>query len=546
MVAASSCEAHEGDGHQGEGHRTLSRDSAARRSSLIRIAAGALVVWLAFIAEPSAGVLALVAFVAAAILLWPTLEASGERLRTQLVTLLALVSLTLSVSGELPEFATSWKVRVWNVYHYYMGAKYFEELGYTDLYDATLQADSEGENYWRDIRRVRNLRTYEKEERALRGSPYDPAAAFDPERWQEFQRDVEALSRQRSPKAWRGIFVDRGYNASPVWTVVGGALAKLAPADRPIALKILCSLDLLLLAATFWLIWRTFGGWAAALVLLLLTLSPVNSNRFVGGFLQYDWFCAVAASACFYRRKRLVVAAGAMSYAVLTRIFPLLFVVAGLVPIVATWWRTRRIPRPPMRFAIAFVGWCFVGLLVSLANGRGVDGWREFVSGIRVHKEHHAYGERRVGLQHLLTHEIGSLEIDESRAERKAGFEHQKGVYYAAAAGLTAFFLYVAARQRSWNARLLGLVPIFVVFVTSRYYWAYLALLPLGGGRRGPPRVRARWLSAAQLLVFAGFYTFQTLNSEHYAGYIVFGALLLVYLVFALAVLAPSGYKGGR
>lgn len=535
MVAASACPPSQAV-RLGE----LSSASAASRPSRIEVAIGLFVVALAAWLEPSAISRGLLAALGATVLIWPAAKSRGaERLRTRLIVLVALASLTLSVSGRLPEFVTSWKVRVWNVYHYYLGAKYFEELGYVGLYDATLRADSEGEGYWREIRRVRNLETYEVEDRNRSADRFDPSEVFEPARWQEFRRDVEGLAHHRSPPRWTGIFVDRGYNGTPLWTVVGSTLTRFAPADRPVALKILCSLDLALLIATFWLLWRTFGTRAAALVLLLLTSSPVNIGRFVGGFLQYDWFCAVTASACLYRRRRPAAAAGALAYATLTRIFPVLFFATGVIPLVRSWWRTGRPPRRQLRFAGAFAAWCVVGLLVSLANGRGVDGWREFATGIKLHKESHLYGERRVGLQFLFTYELGSLDFNDSEAARVPIYQRQKGLFAASAAGLLVYTLVVAWRQRSWNARLLGLVPTFALLVTSRYYWSYLALLPLTGGPRGPPAVRARWLGGAQLLLFAAFYAVDFRDGDPYATYIVFSALLLVYLMFALSALAP-------
>jgi hypothetical protein len=473
--------------------------------------------------------------------LWPSSEAEGgERLRTRLIIGVALISVVLSVWGQFPGFVSSWKVRVWNVYHYYLGAKYFAELGYSGLYDATLLADEEGDDYWRDIRRVRNLETYEVEDRSHSRRRFEPSASFEEARWQEFRRDVEALSAQRSPRGWRGIFVDRGYNATPLWTVVGGTLARLAPVHRPLALKLLCTLDLVFLVGTFWLLWRTFGARAAALVLLLLTLSPVNAGRFVGGFLQYDWFCAVAVSACLYRRRLSGAAAGAMAYAVMTRVFPLLLVAAGILPLLRTLWTRRRLPRRPARFLASFVAWCVLGLLLSLGNGRGVDGWREFITGIRVHKESHLFGERRIGLQFIFTHKLGSLDFDESREERAVIYESQKGPLIVSTVLLLGLFTYVGWHQRSWNARLLGLGPIFALFVASRYYWSYLSLLPLVGGRRGPPEVRARWIAGAQLLLFAGFYAFELRTGDPYAQYVVFSGLLAVYLVFVLVASAPQ------
>ncbi len=520
---------------------------------------GLLTVWLATLAEPSSGSRAILLLIAVAVVLWP---ASGsvsvapsrgnayERHRTRLIVCLALVSTTFAVSAHLPEFATSWKVRVWNVYHYYLGAKYFPELGYTDLYAATLSVDREGKRYWRSISRVRNLDTYEIEDRRYRARAYRGRDAFEPERWRSFARDVEALSVQRQPRAWQGVFTDRGYNGTPLWTVLGGALADLVPADHQLGLKLICSLDLLLLAATFGLILRTFGLRPTALVLLLLTATPVNIGRFIGGFLQYDWFCAVAAGICLYRQRHDVLAAGGMAYAVMTRIFPLLFVVAGAIPAFAHWWRTGRAPRRQLRFLAFFSLWCMVAFTASLWNGRGLGGWSEFATGISLHREHHLFGQRRIGLQHVFTRDLGDLGSKvrrDTKIDRRVIYRNQRAFFALAAGVLLVLFLVVARRQRSWDAQLLGLVPIFVLVVTSRYYWSYLALLPLISGRRGPPGRRSRWLTAGQLLVLAVFYAYDSRGVGAHAAYGCFNALLAGFFVFWLAMcLRRSARRSAR
>ena len=519
------------------------------RPQPFEILLGLSAIWLAALVKPSAEVRGTLVLIAAVVLLWPTSRigsspagrAASERRRTRLLVCLALVSATFSVSGTLPEFATTWKVRVWNVYHYYLGAKYFPELGYTDLYDATLSADSEGQRYWRRISKVRNLRTYEAEDRRFRIRTYSNAR-FEPERWQSFKRDVEALSGQLAPNDWRGIFTDRGYNGTPVWTVLGGGLATLVPADSQLGLKLICTLDMLLLAAALGLIWSTFGLRPAALVLLLLTVTPINLGRFVGGLLQYDWFCAVAASVCFYRRRRYRLAAGGMAYAAVTRIFPLFFVIAGAIPLLARWLRTGRPPKRQLRFLAAFSLWCAIGFIVSLANGRGLGGWSEFVSGIRLHREHHLYGQARVGLERIFTHDLGSIDLmpsarqKQTTGDRRAIYEKQRMLYVLSAAALLIFFLLVVRRQRSWDAQLLGLVPMFALLVTSRYYWSYLALLPLMGGRRGPPELRSRWLTAGQLLVLAGYYAIDSRGVGTRDAYGMLNAMLAGFFVFVLAM----------
>ncbi len=549
--------------------------TVGRRAHGFDLLLGLLTVWLASLAKPSSGSLATLLVFAAVVVLWPASgrgasERASERHRTRLIVCLALVSTTLATGAHLAEFATSWKVRVWNVYHYYLGAKYFPELGYTDLYDATLSVDHEGERYWRNISRVRNLRTYQVENRLYRLRAYQGRDAFEPERWQSFAADVEALSGQRRPRSWQGIFTDRGYNGTPLWTVLGGALADLVPADHRFGLKLLCGLDLLLFAATFGLILRTFGLRPAALVLLLLTATPVNAGRFVGGFLQYDWFCAVAAGICFYRRGRDAAAAGVMAYAVMTRVFPLFFVVAGAIPPFAHWWRTGRRPRRQSRFLATFALWCMVAFAISLWNGRGLGGWSEFATGISLHREHHLFGQRRIGLRHLFTQDLGRLvprraigatdsrtplarlrrdeaplarlRRDEAPlarlrrdADRRLIYHRQRRLFALTAGVLLVLFLVAAGRRRSWDAQLLGLVPIFVLIVTSRYYLSYLALLPLISGRRGPPERRSRWLTAGQLVVLAAFYGYDSRGVDAHAAYGFFNALLAGFFVFLLA-----------
>ncbi len=532
-----------------------------------------LVIGLASTAESSSKVSAGVALLAALGLLWPTprrrprreppdaapnnspetsqSEPPGarrrlfERRRTRFLVCVALASATLAVAGDARNFLTGWNVRVWNVYHYYLGAKYFQELGYTDLYDATLRADLETSKVWKSISRVRNLQTYAIESRRMRIKAYDPAAHFEPERWAMFQRDVTALAKHQPPHAWQKIFTDRGYNGTPFWTVIGGRLAHWVPADHRLAMKVLCSLDVVLFGATFILLGSTFGARTAACVLLLLTISPVNTGRFVGGFLQYDWFCAVVVGLCLYRRKWPVAAAGALAYAVLTRIFPVLFVVAAAVPVVARWVRDRRsrgrrsrgrrLPRRWGRFAVAFTLWCSLGLVISLANGRGVSAWSEFATGIRLHSEHHVFGVRRIGLKHAFTHQIGSFEFGRNN-DRRESFEQQRFEYGLVATVLLAGFLAVAWHSRPRQAMLLALIPIFVLLVTSRYYASYLALLPMSGSRRGPPTTRLRWLTAGQLVVWALFFIYDALGARAYATYSVLNMLLAGFLAVVLVI----------
>lgn len=453
-------------------------------------------------------------------------EDAGRRGQTWLLVCLAIATLTASTAGDLWRFSSSSWVRVWNVYHYYLGAKYFEELGYRDLYVASLQADREGDNYWSDIPRVRDLKTYQRVRRSVAETGYEAHDHFSPLRWQEFQRDVSALQKQLPARDWRPIFTDRGYNPSPLWTALGGTLAGFFPADQTLTLKLLGLLDFGLLATTFWCAYRAFGPRAAALLVLFFALSPVNQGRIVGGFLQFDWLCAIVCGFCQLRRERPVSAAALLAYAVMSRSFPLLLVAAAGLPVVWRWIASGRIRRTYLRFAVGLASFCVLAFGVGCLAGGGLDAWSDFAGNLHHHAEEHRFGERRVGLQHVFTHDLRSFEFDESSQERRSLFTRQKGLYLTAAAVFLGLFFAVTWRRNVPDAFIFGLVPLFVLVTSSRYYWACLALLPLlaRAGPRG--RSKGRFVDAAQASLYGLYFLWTLQTQDRFAAYSIFNLLL--------------------
>lgn len=73
---------------------------------------------------------------------WPRRVPAASR-RGLLLVVLAVAATAQATAVDLWSFASTPTVRVWNVYHYFLGAKYFPELGYKDLYVATLAARGE-------------------------------------------------------------------------------------------------------------------------------------------------------------------------------------------------------------------------------------------------------------------------------------------------------------------------------------------------------------------------------------------------------------------
>jgi len=143
------------------------------------------------------------------------------RLRSALLVLLALATLFSWWHPHQTRFST-W-LHVNDAFHYYLGAKYFDELRYTRLYRCAVVADAEAGLAPRAVRhQIRNLETNRPESAdvALR----DPQACkrhFSPERWQSFASDLRWFRQQTTLPIWFRLRGDHGYNPPPTWTMLG-------------------------------------------------------------------------------------------------------------------------------------------------------------------------------------------------------------------------------------------------------------------------------------------------------------------------------------
>ena len=154
-------------------------------------------------------------------------------------------------------------IHTWEFFHYYMGGKYLPELGYTRLYACAAAVDAEDGI---DLRGhvMRDLRTNEvvaaESELARAG---ECRRRFSPRRWDDFARDARFF-RAAMGQGWNAVRNDHGFNATPVWTIAGGLLARTGPASWG-QIGALAAFDLLLLAAIGAILYRAFGLEAACL-----------------------------------------------------------------------------------------------------------------------------------------------------------------------------------------------------------------------------------------------------------------------------------------
>jgi hypothetical protein len=377
----------------------------------------------------------------------------------------------------------------WELYHHYVGAKYFREVGYDRLYRCTVLADHEaGFPIPPERRPVRRLETAEIGWASeLLADPDLCRRHFTPARWESFQRDVGFLRERFVPRQWALMLTDHGLNATPLWIAVGGALANAAPASE-LQLRALALLDPLLLAAAWAAAFWAFG-WRPACVALIFwgTAEPCESGWVLGAFLRQDWLATSMIGVALLRRGRPAAGGFALAWATGLRVFPG-FLVAALVlrsAVAAVRTHSLRIAPADRRFALGCVAALALALPLSAAGTTGLGSWRDFAHNSRVY------------LEHPLTNFMGwrtALSFDPSTSARvlrlpsgedayrewgqavRANFERREPLYWA---GLAAFVLLLgaaASRASDWVAAILGAGLVVMSVEVASYYYALLLL----------------------------------------------------------------------
>jgi hypothetical protein len=411
-------------------------------------------------------------------LAWPhAAGGAGARVHAALLALAALLGFALYTNGN-------WQNRryfnPYEFFHYYVGAKYAPELGYTRLYDAATLVDRET-GFRHKSGDVANLAAH-------RGGPeYKPLAAvyaeereirapFTPERWTAFTRDVVFFRGELAPEVWEQLLHDKGYNATPVWTLVGHALAERVPATSRAALRGLVALDVVLLAAASACVAWAFGARAALFAAALYLVHHCTSHaHFRAAFLRTDWLFALVAALCCLKKERAFLGGLLLAWSVLLRVFPLAF---ALGPLCVVGWTLLARADPRRRAALRFAGGFALGaaalLGASLALAGGPEAWREFGAKILEHDQRPA--SDTIGFKKLFTWSIG-FRRDQGK-ELRAHFEALAPWWWLCQVLFAAGLAWLVRRRALHEALALAFAFVWCFASPAYYYYAFL-LVPL-------------------------------------------------------------------
>lgn len=394
-------------------------------------------------------------------------------------------------------------------YHYYLGAKYFEEVGYKRLYECSLVAEAEdgGLASVRDPKRqIRDLYTNlikpVSETYVLTG-PGRCKQHFRAERWAAFKRDIDWFRRSSDRDYWQGMQTDHGFNPPPVWIVTGKLFASVGAASDSV-LKVLASIDVMLYAGCFLLLHWAFG-WRVRTIAALFwgANAPADFYWTGGAFLRQDYWFLLVAAVCLARKRRFVASGFALTWSALLRIFPGLFVIGwaiimALYVVDAIRRRPRTLPadsrwgilryfHPDHRRAI---GGCLLALATLVPISVAVCGTGSY----RAFYEHTLKTLQKtpltnqMGLESMLVHTWdGRMRFgqDDNLADpfqgwmkgRNERFRERKPIFVAIVLAVFAWQVWALRRARQLWMGLVQSVPIVMCLINvTCYYFSFFAL----------------------------------------------------------------------
>ena len=436
----------------------------------------------------------------AALLGWRAEGRRARRTRTALLALVALASLfsylrtpTRDESGRLG--VQLMPLHTHEYFHYFLGTRYFAELGHDRLYEAIVIADAEDaperfrpHNRFRDLRtnRVDRTRADVLREGAL------ARRAFSPERWQQFKSDVALFRTAFPPEAWygSGLLRDHGYNGMPLTTLVLGALANQPFVDSYTFIQVARWLDLVAMCAVGLLLAAAIGVDATLVFATLWFANPFNGSPFVGGaYLRYGYSLALVVAWLCLEKRRLAPAGALLALATHLRVFPALFAVGLLLRDLVSQQPLRAL-RAHRRLYASYLltGLALFAVTLPLQGPDGRSVWRESLERIRVHSG--AYSTNGVGLAALFAwsgaHEPARLQAAAARGEIASWSDavertvSSRRIWHWPLLGAILIGCATLARRLSLaEAMFLGFPLSFALLYLSHYYYMHLALIAL-------------------------------------------------------------------
>ncbi|MCO6432665.1 MAG: hypothetical protein J5J00_17570 [Deltaproteobacteria bacterium] len=423
------------------------------------------------------------------------------------------------------------KIHYWDSFHYFLGAKYFDELHYSGLYSSAVIAGKE-QGVFGTVASFRDQRSYKVLPVALI-DPTKVMSRFTPERWREFKHDVLFFVRQsgRPDEAWQRLFLDHGYNAPPLKSKIMSFILNAAQLSEGF-LNFIVAIDYFLMLALIVSASLFLGAGPAMLCTSAFSLNALAPFDFTfGSVLRYDWYLFLGMALIALSKRRDALSGVLFAVSTHCRIFPLMLTLPVALHLIKHKERLAK-------FLLGFLAAGVLGVIPALFSPSGVSLYFEFAEKMQVHREQ-VYSNT-IGMKQLALIDTLSLTEDPAptaqaeiarRIKQRSEAAEGLGILFALCALIAAI-----AGKCLLSVVITGCFLVFTLIGPVNYYYAFLAFLPLIAWADDRPVGRAicaMVFLAFFLLHLAQYYFSSLLSQSVVSSFIVF-ALLLVAQVLLL------------
>lgn len=409
---------------------------------------------------------------------------TGSYARTRMMLLGALALLSFASYYNFFRWHFHTDTHTWEVYHYYLGSKYFPELRYTGLYECTTLADVE-EGIRAQGSQIRDHRTNTiRDAQYILDNPHLCKERFSEERWNAFQHDLRWFRGMMNPTRWEEAQRDHGYNPPPVMTMIARGIGFFFETTTD-SMRWLVRLDILLVLVAFAFIGWAFGWQGLGLAVIVWGLNYPARYYWIGGaYLRQSWFASAMIGLALLKKEKSIVAGVMLTLSTLITIFPVFFLMGMGVKMAHQWITTKVLSASHRRFVLGVLLGGMALVILSLpGSGGGWRAYRDFAYQMSVHmgtpltnnmglKTVMGYRPAQKS-QNLMTSE-GYDPFAIWKQERVKAFQSVQGWYWGIVLLGLALFWRAARRAEDWEAAALGFVLIPLFTELTCYYYSFV------------------------------------------------------------------------
>lgn len=424
-------------------------------------------------------------------LFWWYPRLTSKRHKTILAA--SVVAMALFSWTKFGDFHGDTTNQVWDGYHYLLSTKYYDEIGYFELYRCVAKAEREaGRGSVVDNAIFRNL-----DDNSLHPGTWTQTHAgrcrgkFSAARWQEFKADVAAY-RPLFPKEHplTRSFVDHGFNATPVHAAWLHHITKHVSVSAA-TLTTLAQLDNIAILLSIAFLWWGFGPLAAAAAASIMAIGFTWGYQWIGGSIgRYTWFAFSCAGLALLSQKRPGAGAFCLTAAGLLRLFPFAFVGGMGLYVLLNWITNRKLSVEGKRILAGVT----LSLLLGLTFAGVTLGYSAFPKFLKVSQVHAStLLSNQMGLPVLTGFSPGDLAADlyqptlsdpDTLWKQKVEINRQARRPLWAFAVIVSFLLVgfcVWKGYNSWQSALVAGPLLFSLHNMTSYDYIWVALMiPLG------------------------------------------------------------------